>query len=274
MQRVPLVDLAHWADGSDRSGVATAVDEALSSVGFFLVAGHGIDPALTAATRRLFAEFFAAGRQQVSRSHAAPGNGRMGAHGHGSQRLLLRSRDPARHEGELSVGCPRAARQSGCCGGGNVWSAAPDGFRDTVTHYIAEVDRLHMELLRVCATAAGLDDAYSRRCATRNDNTLNVNWYPPLHHVGKPLPHQYRIGPHTDFGTLTVLHREPGSSALEVQLPDGACARPGRRRHVHHQWRRHAGALVQRALAIGHPSDAAAHRSRRRAPAAVARVLL
>ena len=99
----------------------------------------------------------------------------------------------------------------------------PDGFRDTVTRYIAEVDRLHMELLRVCATAAGLDDVeFFARCATRNDNTLNVNWYPPLHHVGKPLPHQYRIGPHTDFGTLTVLHREPGSSALEVQLPDGA----------------------------------------------------
>ena len=36
------------------------------------------------------------------------------------------------------------------------------------------------------------------------------------------MPGQYRIGPHTDFGTLTVLHRQPGSAALEVQLPDGA----------------------------------------------------
>lgn len=98
----------------------------------------------------------------------------------------------------------------------------PRVFRETVQRYVAEVDRLHMELLRVCATAAGLADKefFARHTAT-NDNTLNVNHYPPLAVVGEPRPDQCRIGPHTDFGTLTVLHHEPGSSALEVQLPDG-----------------------------------------------------
>ncbi|MBP6488642.1 MAG: isopenicillin N synthase family oxygenase [Ilumatobacteraceae bacterium] len=223
MQRVPLVDLAHWADGSDRSGVATAVDEALSSVGFFLVAGHGIDPALTAATRGLFAEFFAlpaADKSAVRMPHLGmAGWAPMGMEANG---YSFGHETPPDMKESYRLGAHvlpgRVALR-----GDNVWPAAPDGFRDTVTRYIAEVDRLHMELLRVCATAAGLDDVeFFARCATRNDNTLNVNWYPPLHHVGKPLPHQYRIGPHTDFGTLTVLHREPGSSALEVQLPDGA----------------------------------------------------
>ncbi len=219
--RVPLVDLTRWLDGTSPASVAAAVDEALSSVGFFLVTGHRVDPTLIAATRQAFAEFFAL-PAEAKRSVRMPQLGMAGwaymgmeANGYSfghetppdmkeSYRLgahVLPGREPLR--------------------GGNVWPEAPAGFRDTVTAYIAAVDRLQMELLRVCAAAAGLDDMqFFARRAARNDNTLNVNWYPSLAEVGPALPGQYRIGPHTDFGTLTVLHREPGSSALEVRLQD------------------------------------------------------
>jgi isopenicillin N synthase-like dioxygenase len=106
--------------------------------------------------------------------------------------------------------------------GDNVWPDRPAEFREVVTRYLAAVDTLHLELLRVCAAAAGLDalEFFASR-SLRNDNTLNVNWYAPIRRLGAPAPGQYRIGPHTDFGSITVLHREPGSSALQVQLPDG-----------------------------------------------------
>jgi isopenicillin N synthase-like dioxygenase len=104
--------------------------------------------------------------------------------------------------------------------GENVWPAMPAEFRDVVTRYMGAVDQLHLELLRVCAAAAGLDDLeYFAARSLHNDNTLNVNWYAPIRHLGPPAPGQYRIGPHTDFGSITVLHREPGTSALQVQLP-------------------------------------------------------
>ncbi len=220
---VPLVDLTPWFDGSDRAGVARAVDEALRSIGFFLVTGHGVDLDVLAATRAAFVEFFALPADEKSTVRmphlGMAGWAPMGMEANGysfghetppdmkeSYRLgahLLPGREPLRGE--------------------NVWPERPADFRETVTKYIAAIDELHMELLRVCAAAAGLDDEeFFARCATRNDNTLNVNWYPPLAHVGEPLPNQYRIGPHTDFGTLTLLHREPGSSALEVQLADGS----------------------------------------------------
>jgi len=39
----------------------------------------------------------------------------------------------------------------------------------------------------------------------------NLNWYPPADPARpNPRPGQYRIGTHTDFGTVTVLDREPG----------------------------------------------------------------
>ncbi|GAA3069769.1 hypothetical protein GCM10020254_11930 [Streptomyces goshikiensis] len=45
---------------------------------------------------------------------------------------------------------------------------------------------------------------------------FNVNWYPGTATVGPPLPGQFRIGAHTDFGTVTVLDREPGAGGLQI----------------------------------------------------------
>jgi isopenicillin N synthase-like dioxygenase len=45
---------------------------------------------------------------------------------------------------------------------------------------------------------------------------MNINWYPPMSVAGRPEPGQYRIGPHTDFGTVTILDREPGRGGLQV----------------------------------------------------------
>jgi isopenicillin N synthase-like dioxygenase len=44
---------------------------------------------------------------------------------------------------------------------------------------------------------------------------VSINWYGPRGEAN-PLPGQFRIGPHTDFGTLTVLDREPGMGGLQV----------------------------------------------------------
>jgi isopenicillin N synthase-like dioxygenase len=45
---------------------------------------------------------------------------------------------------------------------------------------------------------------------------MNINHYPPVSVVGEPEPGQFRIGPHTDFGTVTILNREPGAGGLQV----------------------------------------------------------
>ena len=45
---------------------------------------------------------------------------------------------------------------------------------------------------------------------------MNINWYPPMTVAGEPAPGQFRIGPHTDFGTVTVLDRELGRGGLQI----------------------------------------------------------
>jgi isopenicillin N synthase-like dioxygenase len=39
-------------------------------------------------------------------------------------------------------------------------------------------------------------------------------------HTGAVLDNQFRIGPHTDFGSITILDREPGVGCLQVQTAD------------------------------------------------------
>lgn len=91
--------------------------------------------------------------------------------------------------------------------------------------------RLSDDLLELMAAALGLGgsadavDANPFRGLASNPTwTSNINHYPPLHDVGAPEPGQFRIGPHTDFGTVTILDREPGAGGLQVYSDDGGWA--------------------------------------------------
>jgi isopenicillin N synthase-like dioxygenase len=76
------------------------------------------------------------------------------------------------------------------------------------------------ELMAVCAVALGLDRDWFAASLDHPTYTLNVNRYPPLDVVGPVQEGQFRIGPHTDFGTLTLLDREPGAGGLQVFTAD------------------------------------------------------
>jgi isopenicillin N synthase-like dioxygenase len=80
--------------------------------------------------------------------------------------------------------------------------------------------RMSDELLALCASVLGLP-ATTFDLLTRNPTwTFNINHYPPLTEVGEPAPGQFRIGAHTDFGTVTVLDREPGAGGLQVHTDE------------------------------------------------------
>ena len=102
-----------------------------------------------------------------------------------------------------------------------MWPAEVPALQETVTAYVAQMRRLADDLLELCAVALGQDRDFFTRACDHPTHTLNINWYPPPEVTGPPLSGQYRIGPHTDFGTVTILDREPGSGGLQVWNPDG-----------------------------------------------------
>jgi isopenicillin N synthase-like dioxygenase len=98
----------------------------------------------------------------------------------------------------------------------NVWPAEVAELQSLVTDYTAAMHRLADDLLALMAHALRLTDNPFAALADRPTWTMNINHYPPVSVVGEPEPGQFRIGPHTDFGTVTILDREPGAGGLQV----------------------------------------------------------
>jgi isopenicillin N synthase-like dioxygenase len=98
----------------------------------------------------------------------------------------------------------------------NVYPLEVPELRTTVVDYLGRMRSLADDLLRLCATALALPDDFFTRHTGHATHTMNINRYPPLAVTGPPEDNQFRIGPHTDFGTVTILDREPGQGGLQI----------------------------------------------------------
>jgi len=211
---IPLVDFNPWnfGDASDRRRVAADLDDAFASVGFAVLTGHGLDQDLVHAVRSTALEFFALDdsvkrRWQVGHL-GAEGWVPMGVEANG---YIFGEDTPPDLKETFAVG-----RGTG---------EHPDGWPALVAlgrRHLEAATVVYESLLEACGIALGLSDPGILVEPCRDaPNSLSINWYPAVDRVGPPLPGQYRIGPHTDFGTLTLLDREPGLGCLQVQLEDG-----------------------------------------------------
>ena len=218
---VPVLDLAPWFAGeaAGRAALATQLDAALRSVGFFLVTGHGVPTSLRDDVR-------AAGRGFLDLpGHVQPRYSvTVGQHGWLPPGVEANAgaegtRTPPDLKESYSVGADEPvgiAEVDDYWFAPNVWPAEVPALQESVTAYLVQMRRLADDLLELCAAALGLPLDFFTSRSGHPTHTLNINWYPPISVVGDPLPGQYRIGPHTDFGTVTVLDREPGSGGLPV----------------------------------------------------------
>ncbi|OIJ66765.1 isopenicillin N synthase family dioxygenase [Streptomyces mangrovisoli] len=223
---VPTIDLGPWLHGGpeDRAGIARTVDEALRRAGFLLVTGHGVDPGLRAGIRRAAREFFLlpAG---VKRAYEAKVGGRgwlgPGAEANGyaegtetppdlKESLTFATDEPF---ADPVVNAEWYAP--------NVWPAETPALRTLCEEYLAAMAALERQLLGLLGEALGLEPDFFSRHMEHPTYGFNINWYPGTETIGQPLPGQFRIGPHTDFGTVTILDRQAGKGGLQVFTDDG-----------------------------------------------------
>lgn len=227
MSAIPLVDMAAWFEGdaAPRQRLADDVDAHLRRLGFLVVVNHGIDPDIISTCRSEVTAFF----------HLPPEVKAEVAQ-------LLSSESPAyrgwvgsgleSNAATYGIDTPPDLRESFTCGpvdvadltlrssaprwfAPNRWPADPPGFRPAAEAWWRAARVLADELLDLFALALGIPATYFReRCGdTTADATFN--WYGPLGDT-VPEPGQFRVGPHTDFGTLTILDRQPGVGGLQV----------------------------------------------------------
>jgi len=224
--RIPTVDLRPWLSGDSeaRTGIARTVDEALQTAGFLLVTGHGVDPALRTRIREAARAFFAlpAGTKQA---YAAQVGGRgwlgPGAEANGysegtetppdlKESLTFATHEPFEDpETNAEWYAP------------NVWPDEAPELRKLCEEYLARMGELENHLLALLGEALGVEADFFTRHMDHPTYGFNINWYPGAEVIGEPEPGQFRIGPHTDFGTVTILDRQAGKGGLQVYTDEG-----------------------------------------------------
>lgn len=223
---VPSIDLRPWFDGgpSGRAEVARRVDEALRTAGFLLVTRHGVAAALRAEVRALARDFFAL-PEDVKARYAVGVGGRgwipPGAEANGYAEGTETPADLKESHSFAADDPTGDPAVDDVWFAPNVWPAEVPALRGALTEYLGAMRALSDELLSVCAVALGLPGDHFAAYLRHPTFGFNLNWYPPIRRVGPPEDGQYRIGPHTDFGTVTVLDREPGLGGLQVFTADG-----------------------------------------------------
>lgn len=222
---IATIDLSRWhAGGAEADAVAAEVDEGLQRAGFILVTGHGVDPALAAAVRAASRRFFAQS-DAVKQSYSVPvgGHGWIGP-GAEANGYAEGTETPPDLKESYSLGAETATGDAAVDRiwfAPNVWPSEVPELEALVSEYTCAVRKVSDDLLALFSYALGLSENPWEALASRPTWTMNINHYPPMTVVGQPEPGQFRIGPHTDFGTVTVLDREPGAGGLQVYSDAG-----------------------------------------------------
>jgi isopenicillin N synthase-like dioxygenase len=217
----PVIDLS--ADDA-----ASRIDQACRSVGFFQVVEHGIPRSTIvnafAEVDRFFAQplemkmQWTSASPEIERGYSAKGTeGLSYSLGLDTPPDLFEAFTMARDE--YPEDDPVYSDERHNFFAPNIWPDRPSGLRSALGAYYLEVQALAHRLTTQFALALGLDPDFFEARTGHSLDTLRVNYF-----EGVPgealLPNQFGIGPHTDYGILTVLLADdvPG---LQVLGPDG-----------------------------------------------------
>ncbi|MFE6040517.1 isopenicillin N synthase family dioxygenase [Streptomyces sp. NPDC056452] len=219
---VPVLDLDEWnkAGRKRRAEIAEELDAALRQTGLFLLRGHGVPEELTRRMRLEGRAFFGLpaetkGRYAVSRPYD---NGYRGLGALEVGAIDGNPGTPDLHEAYHVGPSHRTGDEAfdTLYYPENKWPAELPELRDVALEYTEHMTRISLEVLEVLAAVLGLPRDHFTGQSTRATWTQNVNWYPSLRTVGSVREGQMRVGPHTDFGTLSLLDRQQGVGGLEV----------------------------------------------------------
>lgn len=200
---IPVIDIAS-------PGAAGEIDRACRNVGFFGLVGHGIDPALLDRFRDQTLRFFDA-PADVKHAVQRPADGLQRGY------TCLGGEVQSLAHGEVTPPDLSEHFAASRFEDTNVWPDDPV-FEAVWQETFAALDDLAMRVIRMCALALGLDEAYFDDKVDASPGTMRANHYPAV--TEAPTDGAARGGAHTDFGTITLLHTD-GVPGLEVRAEDG-----------------------------------------------------
>ncbi|MDB6000116.1 MAG: 2OG-Fe(II) oxygenase, partial [Rhizobacter sp.] len=162
-ETIPIVDLAPFLEGTPagKQAVGAAIRQAAESVGFMVISGHGVDPAVVDAVFKASQRFHQLPEQErlkikVNPSHRGfiPMNNSKinGTAKPSMNESFLAGLDLGPDDPDVQAGTPLH--------GPNQWPSGLPGFREDVEAYQKAMNELGHQVLRAFAVALGLDEEF------------------------------------------------------------------------------------------------------------------
>jgi isopenicillin N synthase-like dioxygenase len=232
---VPVVDLSPYFAGSaaGKAKVAAETAAACRSIGFLVISGHGVPQELIDRVDRTARAFF--DLPSAEKQKARPDNPDIWRGYYGMETSTLS--DTIGKVGDLpdlreyfTMNNPSVDRTdpyyqteaAKIIFAPNIYPEIAD-FEAAWSEYYVAMETLAAALMRLFALGLGLDEHWFDDKIDRHMTNLTVSNYPePKHAVSA---RQMRAGPHTDYGSLTILRAENKPGGLEVHTPQGTWER-------------------------------------------------
>ncbi|WP_421996162.1 isopenicillin N synthase family dioxygenase [Reyranella sp.] len=231
LEAVPVLDISPFRQGDSvaRRRLAAEVDRICRTIGFMVIDGHGVDPALIAEVDALSRAFFDLPVEEKMRIVRPAPDVTRGYQPFKAE-VLVRSRG-GNAAGDLNeslmigpVDVDGSAYYTATAAGRhfapNLWPERPAGLRDAYERYYRVMDSLAVDLMRLFALALDLPETYFDASVDRSISRLRVRNYPAPD--VEPEPGQLRASAHSDYGSLTILKTEDRPGGLQVLGRDGA----------------------------------------------------
>jgi isopenicillin N synthase-like dioxygenase len=216
-ETIPVVDITGLRDGTDAENVAKALHAASQGLGFIYIKGHGIPEAAIEAARDCAYQFFRSS-QGDKRSVVVSAKHR-GHLGQGGAKMQSDAKPDLKES--FIWGFEDAAGQAPedhALRGPNQWPAFLPDMRGKAMTYFNHAHDVAHHLMRGFALGLGLDERFFLTSCEQPLSRASFVYYPAQpEELGVD---QFGVGPHTDFGVMTVLCQD-SVGGLQVQNVDG-----------------------------------------------------
>ncbi|MEM9105290.1 MAG: 2-oxoglutarate and iron-dependent oxygenase domain-containing protein [Pseudomonadota bacterium] len=213
---IPVIDIGPLRDGSDPVGVARQLQRASREVGFIYVANHGIPEQDIEAARDMAMRFFhqpAEHKMTVAVSGAHRGFLSVGG---------AKMQDDAKADLKESFVWGYESREGKTpddhpLRGDNRWPATLPQMQSVSMDYFHKAHGVADHLMRGFALGLDLPEDTFLKTNDAPISRASYVYYPPQE---SDTGDQFGVGPHTDFGVLTVLCQD-SVGGLQVETLDG-----------------------------------------------------
>jgi len=199
---IPVIDITHLRDGSNPEGVAQALHKASQELGFIYIKGHGIDTDVIEAARASAYEFF---NSQISiKSGVSVSTGHRGWLGRGGAKMENDAKSDLKESfiwgyEDNNGNTPKDHSLRGP----NQWPQQLPLMQSHAMAYFNQAHEVAHHLMRGFALGLDLDSEFFLRTSSQPISRASYVYYPQQpENLGE---NQFGVGPHTDFGVLTVL---------------------------------------------------------------------